>query len=321
MKKILALILVIITLLSLCACGAAKSESYDTVASAPAETWDMVETEEVAVEGSGLRMESSAEITGAVNDNAAAVINADKIIYSANASVETTKFDETLSSLDEMVASYGAFIESSSISGTNYYNRSRGYNSGRHAKYRIRVPSDKFNDVMSGLSILGNITRTNTYTDNITAEYYDTDARLKAYRTQEESLLSMLEKAETIEDIIAIEDKLSEVRYRIESLQSTLRNWDRQVSYSTIELDINEVDEYTPEVKESYGQRLSRAFKNALEGLGNFFEGLLVVLVAAAPTLVILAVIAWLVIFIIRKRRARRRAKKQSTAEQANKTE
>ena len=96
-----------------------------------------------------------------------------------------------------------------------------------------------------------------TYTENVTSQYYDTQARLTAYQTQEARLLEMMEKAETVEDIITIEEKLTDLRYRIESLQSTLKNWDRQVSYSTISLDVEEVQEYTPETPAAKGQTAS----------------------------------------------------------------
>ena len=51
----------------------------------------------------------------------------------------------------------------------------------------------------------------------------------------------MLEKAETVEDIINIEDKLTNVRYNIDSVKSRLTNWDRQVSCSTVNLSVEEV--------------------------------------------------------------------------------
>ena len=224
MKKTLSLLLAALLMFALCACGSA-----DTAASAPSAAYDMATTEAAYPEA-----EEAAEYVGfaAAED---ALLNTgggtapegmpEKLIYSASATVETTTFDETVEKLSALVAEYGGFVESSSINGSNYYTQSRGYSSERYASYVIRVPSNKFSTLMSSLSTLGNVPYSHTYTENITAQYYDTDARLTAYKTQETRLLEMMELAESVEDLISIEEKLTELRYKIESLQSTLNTW------------------------------------------------------------------------------------------------
>ena len=317
-KKILALCLAVLTVLSLAACGSssyAKSESY---APAPAAGYAAVYDSAVAEEPmmgeqasyDGFSVSNSA--SSAREDSPSAAPNAgdiavDKIIYSANATVETTNFDDTLTRLEAMIAQYGGFIESSSISGNNYYYSSHGYASSRSADYRIRIPSRDFGTVMNALSDLGNVPYSNTYTENITSQYYDAQARLEAYRTEEKSLLEMMEKAETVEDLLKIQDYLSDVRYHIESMQSTLTNWDRQVSYSTISVSVQEVQEYTPEAKMSFGEQLALALSRGIRNIGEFFRDLLLWLLEALPALILLAAVVVLVVFLVRG--IRRRAK------------
>ena len=242
--------------------------------------------------------------------SASDVIDPEKIIYSANATVETTDFDKTVSDLNTMVSELGGFIESSSLSGANYYNTARGYNASRYASYTLRIPSKYFSQLMNSLSTLGNVPYTYTYSENISAQYYDTKARLEAYQTQEDRLVEMMSVAETVEDIITIEDRLTELRYKIESLQSSLNNWDRQVSYSSVYLDIQEVSVYTPESAMTYGDQLALAFRNGLENAGRFFRQLLIDILSALPALVIIVIAAVVVIVVIGKRRKKRRAKK-----------
>jgi len=164
---------------------------------------------------------------------------------------------------------------------------------------------------MNSLSQIGNIPYTHTYTENVTTQYYDTQSRLTAYRTQEDSLLKMMEKAETVSDLIAIEEKLTELRYEIESLQSSLHNWDRRVSYSSVYVNIEEVREYTPEAEQSYLQELWLALTGALKDMGRFFKDLLVFIVASLPAIVIITVLVVIFVPIIKKRRAKRRAKRE----------
>ena len=314
MKKTLSLLLAVLLVFALCACGSADSAS-----SAPSAAYDMVSTETAypaeapeedyggfAVAG-GTQLETG---SGAAPEG-----SPEKLIYSASATVETTEFDRTIEKLSALVEQYGGFVESSSINGSNYYTQSRGYSSERYASYVIRVPSGKFSALMGSLSTLGNVPYSHTDTENITAQYYETDARLTAYQTQEARLLEMMEAAETVEDLIAIEEKLTELRYQIESLQSTLKNWDRQVAYSTLDLEIQEVIEYTPESRMSYGQELALALTNGLRRTGEFFKDLLLAIVGALPALVILAVVLAILIPVWKKHRKARRAKKNPPPE------
>ena len=314
MKKTLSLLLAALLLFALCACGSAN-----TAASAPSAAYDMATTEaaypepEEAAEYGGFAAAAGTQLE--TGSGAAPEGSPEKLIYSASATVETTEFDQTVEKLTALVAEYGGFVESSSINGSNYYSQSRGYSSERYASYVIRVPSDRFSTLMSSLSALGNVPYSHTYTENITAQYYDTDARLTAYKTQETRLLEMMEIAETVEDLISIEEKLTELRYKIESLQSTLNNWDRQVSYSSLNLEVQEVIEYTPESRMSYGQELALALTNGLKRTGEFFKDLLLTLVGALPALVILAVVLAILIPVWKKRRKVRRMKKNPPAE------
>ena len=314
MKKTLSLLLAVLLVFALCACGSADSAS-----SAPSAAYDMVSTEtaypaEAPEEDyGGFAVAAGTQLE--TGSGAAPEGSPEKLIYSASATVETTEFDQTIEKLSALVEQYGGFVESSSINGSNYYTQSRGYSSERYASYVIRVPSGKFSALMGSLSTLGNVPYSHTYTENITAQYYDTDARLTAYQTQEARLLEMMEAAETVEDLIAIEEKLTELRYQIESLQSTLKNWDRQVAYSTLDLEVQEVIEYTPESRMSYGQELALALTNGLRRTGEFFKDLLLAIVGALPALVILAVVLAILIPVWKKHRKARRAKKNPPPE------
>lgn len=330
LKRTPVLLLVLVMCLSLCACGNAKSSapssarqnySYE-MAGAPAPMPEAAYEMDYEAEGFAA-YNTAAKAAGSTTSGSAdtPAENPEKIIYSGDATVETTEFDKSIAALEAMIEREGGFIESSSVNGSNYYDSSRGYASKRSASYTLRIPSAKFNALMSSLSDIGNVPYTHTYTENVTAQYYDTQARLNALQAQETRLIEMLKLAETVEDIITIEDKLSDVRYRIDSLQSSLNNWDRKVAYSTLNVTVKEVKVYTPETvtKLSYGQELWRTFTDALANTGEFFKNLLLFLVSAIPTLVILAVLYFVLRPLFKKLgaklRARREARRTARAE------
>ena len=263
LKNITALILACLMLLSLCACGSAASgKTQYSSQSSSAYYDDPVPAPAAKAEG------------GAEQPAESPTEKPDKIIYQSDVTVETTVFDETIGKISGLVDSYGGWIESSSVSGSNYYQKARGTASTRNASYTLRIPSDRFTEIMDSFSELGNIPFSHIYTENVSAQYYDAQARLKAYTTQETRLLEMMELAESVEDVIIIEDRLTELRYQIESIQSNLNNWDRRVSYSTIYLTVQEVKEYTPEekVNPTYGEELKKALFEKCGSISEFMD-------------------------------------------------
>ena len=333
MKKRIALLLALLMALSLCACGSSSKNQMASSTESAAYDSSPMEPAPNAAPASGFAAMDSVASAGEYGEYDSGTDggdvpdeNPEKIIYSADATVETTEFDKTLEELAALIKEYGGWVQSSSINGANYYSISRGSSYNRSADYTIRIPSDKFQTVMGSLSTLGNVPYSYTYTENVSAQYYDVQSRLTAYKTQETRLLEMMEKAQTVEDTITIEEKLTELQYKIDSLQSSLNNWDRQVNYSTISLNVQEVGEYTEQqaVTISYGQRLLNAFTDSLKGAGRFFKNLLVFLVSALPTLVILAVLFFALRPLFRKLSAKAKARKEakkSTVTNKNKAE
>ena len=313
MKKLLALLLAIVLTLALCACGgSAKSSATAPAAAAPreepAEAEMFAAADSAANYGGFALTEESAQ--GFSSNADAPDENPEKIIYSSDVTVETTDFETSISALAALVEEYDGWIQSSSVNGADYYSSARGYNANRSAHYTLRIPSSKFSQLMGSLSTLGNVPYSHTYTENVTSQYYDVQARLTAYTTQEARLLEMMELAETVSDVIIIEEKLTELRYEIESLQSSLNNWDRRVSYSTVNVSIEEVREYTPEDEMSYGEELLRSFVDGLKDVGRFFKNTLVNLVGLLPTLVVLAVVFVIFRPVFIKLRAKHKEKK-----------
>ncbi len=319
MKKIIAVVLALGLALSLLGCGAAKGSESEAAPEAPASrsgdqlTYNsaglsMTESYDQAAEEAGLDGGSGAEDSVPAEDP-------DKIIYSADVDIETLDFEDSLEKLEKLLDDHGGWVESSSVSGADYYDISRGTAGGRSASYTLRVPSEKFNQLMNSLTELGNVPYSHIYTENVSAQYYDAQARLSAYSTQEESLIAMMEKAQTVADVIAIEEKLTELRYKIESIQSSLNNWDRQISYSSLYISISEVGDYSPTESQSYGQELKQAFTDGLRGVGEFFKHLSLFLVSALPVIVLAALLLLALIPIIKKRRAKKKALRQARSE------
>ena len=328
MKKNTRLLAVLLALgllaLSLTACAASSKYVAETTASvsnsaaydsAPMEepaptTQETAEFEEMKSEDGALSM--TTEVTQDDAPEAASTDVASKIIYSADLSAQTTDFDAAISKLDAQIASFGGFIERSDINGDTRYNDD-GTTSviNRWAYYTIRVPAARFEEFLHQTEGIGNVTSISRYAENVTSQYTDYEARLSSLRTQEERLLDMLSKSEDVETLIALEQRLSDVRYEIESIERSLRNYDMQIRYSTVELDLREVEVYTPTVpvRRTFGQKLSDSLSDGWTGFARGVQNVILGLASALPALVLLAVIVIVVIVLVKNARKKRRAK------------
>jgi hypothetical protein len=221
-----------------------------------------------------------------------------KIIRSAYLSMETTEFDRTVNEIIGRVNVYLGYIESSEIQGKPTY---QGQVSNRRAHFEIRVPSKSFDSFIGDMVELGNVTSRQIRGEDITGQYLDVEARLKSLKLQEERLLTLLSKAEKLQDIIELERELSRVRYEIENYTGTLKQWDNMVQYSRVSVDVYEVREIKKEEPEpiTWGDRIINGFIKSWESIGKLFADLVVFLVSAVPYLVVLAAVAWMLWSIV----------------------
>lgn len=223
---------------------------------------------------------------------------ASKIIKTVNMETETKDYDFAISELERLIGENGGFIESSSANGQSLYN-SGVYR--RTANYTIRIPADRLSGFLSASEQLLNVTYSKSSSQNVTTEYYDIQSRLEVLRSERDALDAMLDKAQTVEDMLDIRDRLYNVIEEIEAYETQLRLYDNLVSYSTVYMSVEEVVEYTKITEEepTWGERLADAFKESWREFGEGFQDFTVWLLYAIPTLLVLAVIATAVIAIV----------------------
>lgn len=128
-------------------------------------------------------------------------------------------------------------------------------------------------------------------TQDVTSAYVDVEARLKSLKLQEERLYAMMEQAGDLETLLAIQNQLTEVQYQIESYTAQQRTYDDLISYSTVDVTVEEVKQIT-EKTETFGDRVSDAFRRSWRDFGYGAQDFAVGFVAALPTLLVLAVLA-----------------------------
>ena len=320
MKKKLLCALAVLFVLTMTACGATASSksamsnqmaaetmavvSYDTYDSSRGEAAEMMaETTAAAMEEAGGLSGSGSSVQPQVNENR-------KLIRTVRIQAETNTFEELLKQIQDQISSLGGYVEASEVSGSSLYSGGgRGY---RYASMTIRIPSDHLDGFVTALEGQSNVTNKSESAEDITLRYSDIESRKKSLEIEQDRLWALLEKADSLDAVIVLEQRLSDIRYELESYESQLRLYDNQVEYSIVHLSISEVLplDYTPTQPESVGTRISKGFTRNVERVGQAAVNLFVGLVSTSPVWFPLLLVVLLFVLIVKKRGISKQAAK-----------
>ena len=123
-----------------------------------------------------------------------------------------------------------------------------------------------------------------------------------------ERLQALLSKAENMEDIIDLENAISETEYQIEQLTGSLRHYDSLVDFATIDVRLREVLRLTTveEAPPTFGSRLGNAFTDGLRSFGDFLQGLAIFLAYNWIWLLFLGLVLLVVVKLSKRAQVRR---------------
>jgi hypothetical protein len=227
-----------------------------------------------------------------------------KLIKTVNMSIETIAFNEFINNLQNEVNKCGGYIEYEYSYNGSAYNQDNFTN--KNATYTIRIPDSKLDSFVGAVSGLASVTDKTTSTEDITLNYVDTESKKEMYEAEQESLMALLEKAESIEDITYLTQRLTEIRYNIESMESKLRVYDDLTDYATVNINVTEVKVLTPTVVEekTLSQEMKEGFEQSvgdvINGIKHSFARFVIRLPYLIRTLVILAIIGGIIFAIVR---------------------
>lgn len=305
----------------LTACGSNQSKSYSTESatetdSAPYENsyaTDDIYEEDVMEDAA---MEETGEGSGSkgVAEEAGKQVAANrKLIKNVDMTVETEEFDVLNKKLTEKVEALGGYMEKAYVSGKSIQ---ASYDSTRSASYTARIPADRLNEFVTEVSNISNVLDKNESVDDVTLNYVDLESKKKTLEIEQERLTSLLEQADSIETIVALESRLTEIRYQLESMESQLRTYDNLVDYATVYLDVQEVERVTPAAPQSAMEKMTDGFVNSVYQIGRGMKNFVIGLVIVLPYLLLWGVIIFIFILIVKgiiKRNQKKAEKRQQS--------
>lgn len=232
-----------------------------------------------------------------------------KIVYTADMSITA---DDPAASLDALVAkaeSLGGYVSGSYSTtddeGTTY------------ATASLKVPADQLDALVTTANELGKVDSYRLSSDDISLNYYDMQARLDNAKAEEQQLLEILAKCETVEDILAVRQSLSSVRADIESYTAQINLWDNLVAYATLSVSINRTPKTAVEGEKELLQlwkasdvwnKMSRGFQNSARFVVNALGAIGIFLAVAAIPAGVLFLLIGLPIIIHKKNKRKKAA-------------
>lgn len=104
----------------------------------------------------------------------------------------------------------------------------------------LRVPAESFDRALAALRAIAlEVLAEQTSARDVTEEYTDLDARLRNLQAAETQLLALVERTDTVEDLLKIESRLAEVRGEIETLQGRLNVLANRIALATIHVALH----------------------------------------------------------------------------------
>jgi len=217
-----------------------------------------------------------------------------QVIRTAGLQVEVPKFEDASKALVRIAESSGGFIADTTTS----------QEEPPYGTFVLRVPALRFSPALDQIEALGKVTERRVSGQDVTEEFVDLQARVRNLEAHERQLLTFMERATRVADLLAIEQELSRVRGEIEQLTGRLRFLGNRVEMATIQVTLREKAKQSSLIFWDFSASLLKvrgAFLGTIRQLLAVSERLVVTLSALTPV-ILLGLAGWGIIrWVVRR--------------------
>ncbi|MCL1987297.1 MAG: DUF4349 domain-containing protein [Firmicutes bacterium] len=297
MKNFLTTLTILFVIAIFTACGADTPPEPPVLAPEVVESWAM----DAPVAGGGLfgdaTFSTQQSESLAISEEAAVaspLILTDRLVVrTANMSLETNTFVQTVANIEQLVELYDGFVETSSRN-LVVQEEQEFWN----ANFVLRVPIENFDNVNNQLRAIGEVTNFTTFSEDVTSQFRDLETRMQIHREEERRLLLMISNATTVSDVITLQSRLSSLQLTMERTNRRMTEIDHLASFSTINLLLRES---TAPAATNFAARLATAFVGSLDITVNMFVTLATIFFAVILPLAIISLPIILIALAVRK--------------------
>jgi Domain of unknown function (DUF4349) len=172
------------------------------------------------------------------------------------------KLSRTITQLDAIAVSGGGFVANS---------QTQSGAAAASGSVTLQVPVGSFAGVVRRAEALGRVSDLSTKATDVTGQYVDLQSRITALQASRQQYLTILAKATTVGDVLAVQEQIDSTQSQIEQLQGQLQLLASQTSYSTVTVTVGESAPPPPSPLPESG--LVRAWHASIGGFVTGVEG------------------------------------------------
>ena len=230
-----------------------------------------------AVTGTGAAMPAASAVSSTTSAGA-------MIIRTGTAGIEVDSLDTAIARVRTLALRVNGFVANTAVQG--------GRDQLRSASLELKIPSERFDDALAGLSPIGRVESVNVSAEDVGEEYVDIAARVENAHRLEARIIDLLaNRTGKLQDVLSVEHELARVREEIERYEGRMRYLKTRASVSTLTIAVHE---RAPVIVPVAGNGpIFMAFRQSWEN----FIGLVAGFVASLGVLIplgALAFVAWL---------------------------
>lgn len=221
-----------------------------------------------------------------------------KIVRNGDLQLESDSPEQSQQKISAIAESKGGFVVESQQSSSDSRTTTRDV-----VTMTVRVPSAKFTEALDEIrKTASRVVVETVKSDDVTEEFIDIEAQLKAKKALEAQFLEIMKRANTVEDALNVQSELAEVRGEIEKIEGRKRFLENQTSFSTIKIRLQTPATFT-ENSTGFFDRFKQAFSNGFDAALNFILGLVSFVIAILPFLLFIVLPIYLIVRYFLKKR------------------
>ena len=211
------------------------------------------------------------------------------LIRTGQASIQVDSLEPALALVRQLASRVGGYVASATVQS--------GRGQLRTASLEVRMPADRFEDALNGLSVMGKLEAVDVSAQDVGEEFVDVTARVENAKRLEARLIDLVAtRTGKLKDVLEIERELARVREEIERYDGRLRYLRARATLSTLTITVHEP---LPVVGRAGSSVLGEAFKQAWRN----FVALIALAIRSLGVVVPLAAVAATAWAVLRRRR------------------
>ncbi len=168
----------------------------------------------------------AAASAGAPVPSSNAALPEDQIIKTGSIDIQVAGIDTSIARATDEIHALGGWLAGSDRTTSDAQDM---------ASATYRVPAARFEDALAAMRVLGTkVLSEHTESTPVGGQIVDLPARIANLRASEKAIQAIMEKANTIGDVLTVQQRLADVQGQIEELSGQLAGLTDQSSYSTL---------------------------------------------------------------------------------------